>query len=52
MNSSIRERAEQLRAAASKMIDRADELETLERQPVVYVVPVDPADATQCDGCQ
>ena len=52
LRSDIRVRAEQLRAAASNMIDQADQLEAQDCRPVVYFVPVDPADATQCDGCQ
>lgn len=37
--------------AASRLTDEADALEAVPA-PRVYVVPVDPADATICEACE
>lgn len=43
---------QELRAAAAKLLDVADELGAERDAPPVYVVPVDPADATICEACE
>ena len=44
--------ADKLRARAAELLDQADRIEAARPEPVVYFVPVDPADATVCEGCE
>ena len=47
-----REHEAVLRAAAGDLLDVADELAAKRDAPRVYVVPVDPAEATICEACE